>query len=224
MDVERRIAFLGASGTGKTTLANYIRAMYDMRFVSGSFSDLVPKTKDVKHVDMLNKSKGDIIREEFELLNIRKRTYDEKLLNHESFVTDRSPIDNMAYYIYKLSHQLDQCDMEEFFNVTCMVLGKYITHLIYIPFVDEMIDDWQTEDNGKRITNNYFQWQISQIMSGLIRLYGYQRNPTFFWDDKWYNHGVLNIPTPHGYQVKVLILDSPDIVIREAYIDRWLRK
>ena len=55
-DKPKRIMFAGASGTGKTTLANFISKVYgegQIPFFSGSVSDLLPETKGMPHKDML---------------------------------------------------------------------------------------------------------------------------------------------------------------------------
>lgn len=40
-----KIQLCGSSGTGKTTVANQLSKIYDIPFISGSYSDLVPSTK-----------------------------------------------------------------------------------------------------------------------------------------------------------------------------------
>lgn len=214
----RRIAFVGASGTGKTTLAKYISDKYGIPFLSGSYSDLVPETKDVKHVDMMDKGVMALLNEEYTLINLRRKSYQQMW---DGFVTDRSPVDNLAYFIYKLSHKVPQCEVETFESIVERVISSNITHLIFIPFTDVMLTQWETEDNNKRIVNNYFQWQISQLMGGILSLKDYTRKKALFIEDKDYNQGTIRC---NRTDIKVLILDKIDIEDRKRSIDKWLKK
>ena len=216
-----KICFAGVSGSGKTTLAKHFEKELNLPFISGSYTELVEGEQGKTHQQILAETgTSEVVKKEWQLINHRVKNF----RVNQKFITDRSLLDSATYGALKLAKDLPKCDIEDLITTCLQLQTSFTSHLIYIPFNIHDYGEWEFEDNGKRITNNYFQWQISQIMSGLIRLYGYQKTPSFFWDDKGYNQGVLNIPTPHGYQVKVLILDSPDIVIREAYIDRWLRK
>ena len=65
-----KIMFAGASGVGKTTLAKEVPSMIkfdvskyppELEFVSGSVSDLIPKTKDMSHKEMLERDSKDLL-------------------------------------------------------------------------------------------------------------------------------------------------------------------
>lgn len=86
-----RIAMTGASGTGKTTLAEWIASTYKLPFNPvGARSVAKAMGFDSPYdVDKFGK------REEFQ-----RRLIIEKLaweVDHETFVTDRTPFDNLAY-------------------------------------------------------------------------------------------------------------------------------
>ena len=61
--LKQRINFTGCSGIGKTTLAKEISEKYGLPFISGSYSDLVPETKDLSHTDMINQDAKKIFEE-----------------------------------------------------------------------------------------------------------------------------------------------------------------
>lgn len=70
-----KIQLCGSSGTGKTTVANQLSKIYDIPFISGSYSDLVPSTKDEPHKDMITKEANLIYQQDYQLLNLRKNNF-----------------------------------------------------------------------------------------------------------------------------------------------------
>lgn len=222
-----KIMFLGPSGSGKTTLARFIEEEFGIPFISGSYSDLVPSTRDVKHVDMLNKSSNQLYSEEHQLLSLRAKEF----RDIPEMVSDRSYLDNLSYFIFKLSQGTDQCDTEAFRDNVIQLLDRDCTHIIFIPYTDKMISTWKVEDNHKRVTNIFFQWQISQIMWGLISYFGYKKN---IFKKLFFNMNTGNI-YPHcatsldnncrstyHKPIKVLILDDSSLEKRKQDIRRFL--
>ena len=63
--------------------------------------------------------------------------------------------------------------MEHFFEMCKMLLNQQCTHLIVLEFTTAMIKEWVTEDNNKRIENNYFQFLISSIMDNMLNIWGF---------------------------------------------------
>jgi len=169
-----KIMFAGASGVGKTTLAKEVLEMFQVtsnsvEFVSGSVSDLIPKTKDMSHKDMLERDSKELLLEDFQILNLRNKLFRDR----DQFVTDRSYLDLAAYFYYKQAKDVPKCEMEHFFETCKMLINKQCTHLILLEFTDAMIKEWVMEDNGKRIENNYFQFLISSIMDNVLNLWGF---------------------------------------------------
>ena len=72
MEKHLRIQIAGPSGVGKTTLAKDISDIYGIPYVSGSYSDLIPSTKDILHSDMISMDPKEIYQNDFQLLNLRK--------------------------------------------------------------------------------------------------------------------------------------------------------
>ena len=164
MDQPIRIQFAGPSGIGKTTMARALSEQYGIPFLSGSYRDLVPETKDIPHSEMIQLDTHQIFEQDVQLLNARNKTWG-KYLN---LISDRSYVDSAAYLIQKLSHRLPQCDMEDFIE-KCRILNLIqTTHLIFVEFTREYFSDWEMEDNGKRVINKYYQEQVSEIMRSVI--------------------------------------------------------
>ena len=222
-----KIMFLGPSGIGKTTLAKFVEKEYGIPFISGSYSDLLPSTRREKHVDMLQKDKIILYSEEHQLLTLRAK----KFGGSGSFVSDRSYVDNLTYFMLKLSQNVKQCDTTAFRDNCIQLLDRDCTHLIYVPYTDDMIGVWEVEDNDKRVTNIFYQWQVSQIMNGLLRYLGYTRSWLYRILFR-INSGVMyprcaisgnNQCKLHNHRpIKVLVLDSSDRGKRENDIRRFL--
>lgn len=121
--------------------------------------------------------------QDMQVLNLRNKAF----RMEDNFVTDRSYFDSAAYFINKLSHRIEECDLDHAINLCRMLLGQQCTHLIFIPFSDKFFNEWVTENNGKRVLSKYYQYQVSQIMYGLLKVWGYKP------DSKYINY-VMEFP------------------------------
>lgn len=217
-----KIVMAGCSGVGKTTLAKWISEKYNIPFISGSYSDLVPETKNMYHADMLALSQQQIQLQDTQLLNLR---YKACMQHSEGFVSDRSALDSAAYFINKLSHRLPECEVEAFLNLCMQILAEGSTHLIYIPYSVDFMKTWDIEDNNKRILNKYYQYQITNIIDGLLDLWKFQ--PTF--NSIISKQGILPVWYNQGGEachknLKVLILNEQDFSKRQVKVEDFLSK
>lgn len=220
--------FYGPSGTGKTTMANVISHDTGIPFISGSISDLIPKTKDMSHLDMMERDYRKIYIEDMQLLNLRAKLFK----NEENYVTDRSYLDIFAYHLIKISKSIPECDSDSLLQNISALLLRDCTHLIFVPFMDDMIKNWLIEDNHKRVLNRYFQWYVSQVMYGLLRLLNYNQNKLVnithhvnmgeIYPEKIYRD--LGIDQKLYKPIKVLVLNTPDFNKRNEIIKYFLSK
>lgn len=162
--------FVGPSGIGKTTLAKYIEKVHGIPFVSGSMSDLMPDTKDIPHSEFLHQSCEDLINKDYQLLNLRNKLFRDK----ETFVTDRSYVDIAAYFIYKQSTNIPECEIDAFLDICRDLTIQHCDLLIYLPLGIHTMKEWEMEDNNKRIQNRYYQLQMSNIMGDLLTYWNLQ--------------------------------------------------
>lgn len=220
-----KIMFAGASGVGKTTLAKEVPGMikFDVTeyppvldFISGSVSDLIPKTKDMSHKEMLERDSKDLLLEDFQVMNLRNKMFRDR----DRFVTDRSYLDLAAYFYYKQAKNVPKCEMEHFFETCKMLLNQQCTHLILLDFTTAMIKEWVTEDNNnKRIENNYFQFLISSIMDNMLNIWGFipveEINLLY---RGWFKRQPLEYGATKG-TIKSCYGETKVIQIREANID-----
>ena len=211
-----KIQLTGCSGVGKTTLAKYISQEYDIPFVSGSYSDLVPQTKNEKHADMITKDPKLIYEQDHQVLNLRHK----QLAKLYNFVTDRSYIDSIAYLINKLSIQIKSCDIEHFITTCETLLERECTHLIFIPFTVKFLNEWEIEDNNKRVLNGYYQFQISQLIFGILGMFSFRPSNVKTWvvGEKT---GTIILPM-NGKKIEVLILDELDFSRRTTIVKNFL--
>jgi hypothetical protein len=156
--------FVGPSGIGKTTLAQAVAKKYDIPFISGSMSDLLPATKGVSHNEILSLGSEAMYKSDFQLLNLRNKLFRDK----ENFVTDRSYADLAAYFWYKQSRNIPECEMEHFFCQCKTLMEDQCDVAIFLPLNLDTYKHWSMEDNGKRILNRFFQVQISSLMGELL--------------------------------------------------------
>ncbi len=211
----KRIMFLGPSGSGKTTLAKYISDEFNIPFISGSYSDIVPSTRQERHQDMLDKDFNTLVDSELDLLKRRYNTFDGIEGN---LVTDRSYIDNLVYSIYKLSYKVKEATIRHIFRQVVNGLKEHCTHIIFIPIPYGNMVDWKIEDNNKRILNRYFQWMVYTLMENvLLEMLSYRDEDNYL--DSGYVSVISNVTRK---PIKVLILSQIDIDCRKLMIQDFL--
>ncbi len=230
--IKNRIQFAGPSGIGKTTLAKYVSSIGkgdqpEWPFISGSVSDLLPSTKEELHKDMLAHDKSELYRQDFQILNLRKKKFSE-----DSYVSDRSFLDSAAYFLYKQADTIPQCELEHFLDLCKMCLCQTCDQLIVLNFTPYMVKNWVMEDNNKRILNKYFQAEISSIMLMILDNWGVHFNctierisqglirPPKYLDYGGYKVGYLT--SLYG-KVEVMIIDEPELLTRERIIAEELK-
>lgn len=204
-----RIALCGPSGTGKTTLAEYISKEYfNTPFIQGSASLIMSnKTreelkqrfgyeplghKNVVNMSSINPEFGMAFQEK--LLDARLK----RLVKEENFVTDRSPIDNIVYYLTQCSHNSTE-ERTRLHITKALVLAEHLTHIINIRFVNPD----EIEDNGSRVTNKYFQGMVDSVFQTAIENYFIAKGSLFA-------------------EKRLLTLDMWDLTTRKKLIRNWL--
>ena len=123
-----RLAFCGASGTGKTTLARWVEKEFGLPFNPvGSRSVAKSMGFDNPYdVDIPTEDHPDGRRAEFQRrLVVDKRAWED---DHESFVVDRTTVDNLVYTIF---HKVSSIDVT-LMNLIVAGMGRY-THIVFCP-------------------------------------------------------------------------------------------
>lgn len=229
-----KIMFAGPSGFGKTTLAKWISEQYNIPFESGSVSDLIPQTKEVAHKDMLARDPKELYTEDFQILNLRNKLFS----NKGQFISDRSYLDSAAYFLYKQGDKQPSCEVEHFIGLCSMLLTQQCDCLIFLNFIPELVSEWVTEDNNKRITSNYFQVEISSIMNTALTFLGYKPSSKVSYLTKQVYKGILGKILPQridldygaevGYinnlygKTKVIIINEPNLQVRKDLLKEYV--
>lgn len=227
MENRRRIMFAGPSGIGKTTLAKWVAEENGMDFISGSFSDLVPETKDLKNDELLEQPYKKIIEQDYQLLNMRHKAFLRYMTPGATpdvdIVSDRSFLDSAAYFLFKLSSKVPTCEVDQFLYNCRTLLVKECTHLIFLKFGETMIHNWITEDNNKRITNNYHQWELSLTMESILEKQWGSKPKSILSRLTGSNLQTVRDLNPKGNaRTNVLIVDSADILERKRQIKNFI--
>lgn len=161
----KKIAFSGTSGSGKTTLVLKMAELNpQLKHISGSAGD-VKKEGDKMILDDVFQYPGgghsavikySALNPEYgimnqQLLQIRRS---ELIFQNENFLTDRSPADNMTYFINQVGYHPMVTDAmcEEFFK-KCQEAWDELTHVILVRAVQPSA----IEHNGSRVDNRWYQ-------------------------------------------------------------------
>lgn len=224
----KRIMLAGPSGIGKTTLAKWIAEKAGIEFVSGSVSDLLPETESVPHQEMLSKDSQTLYKEDYQILNLRNKLFKDR----QDFVSDRSYLDSIAYFIYKQADKIPSCEVDHFISLANMLLTQQCDLLIVLELHPDDSHEWVTEDNNKRITSNYFHILISHIVKMSLSMVGYKlkfvsdyiSNFGMGWCKTLdlaheYEYGVIN--TVYG-STKVLIIRDLNLDNRKKIVSKYL--
>jgi predicted ATPase len=149
-----KIAFSGASGTGKTTLARWISEEYGIplnpvgaRSIAAEMGFATPYGADAAG------RRGEFQRR----LLVRKLEWE---ADHDSFVTDRTPLDNIAYTAL---HSVDSVDE--------MMLSEAIagTHWYTLIVMCPLSGFWCTDEDVARMMGRTYHELFEALTFGLIR-------------------------------------------------------
>lgn len=171
-----RVALCGPSGSGKTTLAKYIANMHKLPYVENSAGLILPEVDQQFLMDQygweknghakviaLSNQNPDFGREfQARLLAARGHMMEKS----DEFVIDRSPIDNVAYFLTQCGPHQDT-DYTRGFIESAQLFGDRLTHLIFIP----TMNDIDIEVNGSRISNYYYQKMMTNVFIHVINDY-----------------------------------------------------
>lgn len=182
-----KIYLSGPSGTGKTTLAIELAKRLHLPYITTSGSVLWKKYGIKNHSDILKLSqeKPSVgFQYQFDLL---KHRYDTLSTCVDGFVTDRSPVDNIAYYLIQNSAFLSNCTTNDYIKFAIETMNNLSTEkndsIIILVGIPKSID-FEIEDNKHRILNIYFQELVELVMRNTIDKYFHDFNNMSinYWD------------------------------------------
>lgn len=131
---------------------------------------------------------------------------------------------------------MSKCDTETLLQNVALAMMRDCTHLVFVPFTQKMIHSWKIEENNKRVLNPYFQWQVSEVMKGLLKMLGYSSNIWRFIKDNMYMGKIypekvfrelklnnLYLNKDKYKPIKVLILTETDYNKRNEMLKKFLK-
>lgn len=173
-----KIALCGPSGSGKTTLAKFLETHLGLEFLAGSsFSKLLSDSQKTKLRDMGYKETGH--REVIQLSHSNPhfgRFFQNSVLyqraellrNNSDFITDRSPVDNLVYYLMQVAPtEVDPTKVVEFIE-SCLNSMDSLTHLVFVQVAPNQLS---IETNGSRVDNLHFQRMVNAIFDHVLAQY-----------------------------------------------------
>ena len=160
-----KIFISGVSGVGKTTMAKQISKDYKIPFIEGSSKVLWDKYNIKSHIELIKKT---YLEPQFgldfqnELLDYRKNLIEK----NDSFVSDRSPLDNLTYFLLQISDKLDSNETLKYIEKCNQSYpNKYIQ--VYLGFNYSMGKEF-FENDGFRINNIYYQFMVDAVFRQII--------------------------------------------------------
>ena len=172
-----KIAFSGPSGLGKTTLCKYVEENVNIPHLSTSAMDILSdydkrtlknsfRYKGTGHKEVINLSSKDPSFGFF-FQNAVLGARASQIRNADQFVLDRCPIDNVAYLLSQVGHNLREDQVKKFI-AEAMEIYQSLSHVILIKYSNDIPS---IEDNNSRVPNRFFQQYISDVFMGVYTRY-----------------------------------------------------
>ena len=157
-----RIYICGPSGTGKTTLAKWVSEEFGIPFITTSTKPLWNEFGITSHKELIEKADKD---PHFGFaFQMRLLDYRIEKLKSDSWITDRSPVDNLMYFMMQNLHHCTEAQYVEY-AIRCQAALSSGTHLIISP----MLNDIKLENDGMRISNRHYQMFTSIVMDYALK-------------------------------------------------------
>lgn len=159
----KRIFITGASGTGKTTVANFIAGNYKLPFISTSAKEIWPKFGFQDHKSAHRHSCYDPrIGNQYQHEVFKQRV--SALEGKKTFVSDRSPFDNYAYYLMQIGYMNGSFE-NEIFRVMCEDHLYLADALIFLRYPENL----ELENDGFRIVNPDYQRMVDSTIDLVVK-------------------------------------------------------
>ncbi len=172
-----KIALCGASGSGKSTLARWMSKEWGIPYIENSAGLILPEEVQERLVRMYGWTKSghrDVIRLgninpgfgidfQTELLKVRTKFINET----PEFIFDRSPVDNLAYFLLQCGHLTDH--QRTFQHISNCVMAA--SRLDGVIFLHTSTNTEEIEDNGSRVDNWYYQKMVTSVFKHVLETY-----------------------------------------------------
>jgi len=175
----KKIALCGSSGCGKTTLAKALSPIVGIPYTpmsqKGIFSsETIEKFREQTNNNYFTEISHQMIiylshrfpnfgiNFQFELL--KERTL--RILENETFITDRSPVDNLVYFLLQCGPYASNQQVNAFIRKA----QKSIENVDAIILLHQNPEKgYVIEDDGSRIINNEYQKMVDSVFEYVIK-------------------------------------------------------
>ena len=217
-----KVAIAGPSGTGKTTIAEYIASTLGLSHVTSKETRQVPAEVSKKWADkylyfgdcghrrLINLQNAEPqfgMEWQYEMLKARGRVIGDR----SNFIMDRSPIDSLTYMLTQNAHNISNEYMGKFLTEVSAQLEE-LTHIIFMPYNNP---NW-VEDNGSRVASVPFQKLMSVSFQHIID--EYLKKAVYIVEVQ--NNRILGGRMP--WKPGLLVLDMWDLETRKAIVTDFL--
>lgn len=221
----RSILFMGPSGLGKTTLAQWVEQQFNYQFISGSYFTNMKESKKTTQLELIQQPYEDIVQADFQNLSRRIKNF---MFGVEQgpIVSDRSPIDSLVFFIQKVSmYDRSACDIDVMIEHVGKALYNLSPALIFLDYTQDNINKWSFENNGRRIVNKYFQNMISSLFEEMIYTYfDFIENKRMTRKVGQYCGFITakDLNLGKSIELPVMILHETELEKRKKYIQRFI--
>jgi hypothetical protein len=180
----------------KTTLVKFVAKEFNLKHISGSSGDLRGKSiEEAQHIELYGGGHRGVIRYGalspkfgFENQTALARARSRIIMNEDNFVTDRSPLDNLTYFIAQVGyHEVVTDSVVNNFISQCLFTWHHLTHVVYVKAVQPERNG--IEDNKSRIANWYWQKaidaQFEYWLKNVFMKYQSIQGPRVYVIDYW---------------------------------------
>ncbi len=145
-----RIAVIGTHSTGKTTLAKALSRELNIPVI-----EECARSHDIKHasVEEYIKIQENILAEQIKAES-----------KHQNFISDRSTIDNLAYWIHSCAPMVDAVTNRSYTKTALENVTTYTNIFLLVP-------EFYPRDDGFRDTNIIYQLQIAETINTILYLH-----------------------------------------------------
>lgn len=135
----KKIGIVGSHGTGKTSLAKSLSEILNLPLISEIARKYDVNTEDKR-----------------ELYLVQQHILIDQMLSegyhqHIGYVSDRTTIDNMVYFMLRTNHSIDE--LADYVQKAMSNVKNY-SHVIYLPI------EFELKDDGFRLTDIKFQLDV----------------------------------------------------------------
>lgn len=174
-----KVTLTGPSGTGKSTLAKWASFVYGLPYFEGSAGltmhpghrrQLMEEYgwKGSGHQEVISLSnQSPKFGMEFQRLLLDARS--EKFSQIPEFITDRSIVDNIAYFWAQVLPHISNDQAEFFLTKALSYLNAYTTHIVFIETRNPF--EMGIEVNDSRISNWFYQKNMSNTFKHVLEEY-----------------------------------------------------